>query len=290
MHWRSMVTVLPLACAWLLTGAPAVSALAGDTATDWDVDHRSKARLVIGAVPEANGGARLLAGLEIELAPHWKTYWRQPGDAGGVPPNFDWAGSANLGRAEVAFPAPGRFRDDTGTTIGYKDRVVLPITIVPADPARAVELKVRVEYGVCKEICIPARGKFSIAIDPARVGSLPPALAGALAAVPKPGGGDGLPALASVELEPGTDAALMFKISYPHGVEGTDLFVEAPGDLFLPPTKRVGELPGGIVRYAIRLPKGTNLAKLRSAPLRLTMTSPAGSAEVRASLASAAPR
>ena len=30
-----------------------------------------------------------MAALHLRLAPHWKTYWRAPGDAG-IPPQFNW--------------------------------------------------------------------------------------------------------------------------------------------------------------------------------------------------------
>ena len=44
----------------------------------------AEVRLIAGSI--ADGVAQ--AGLEIRLAPHWKTYWRYPGDAG-VPPQHE---------------------------------------------------------------------------------------------------------------------------------------------------------------------------------------------------------
>ena len=41
------------------------------------------------------GGDVHRAGIEIRLAPGWKTYWRYPGDSG-VPPRFDFSGSRNV--------------------------------------------------------------------------------------------------------------------------------------------------------------------------------------------------
>jgi len=41
----------------------------------------------------AQGGRT--AGLVLDIAPGWKTYWRHPG-AAGVPPQFDWSRSENL--------------------------------------------------------------------------------------------------------------------------------------------------------------------------------------------------
>src|SRR4051812_16992734 len=52
----------------------------------WDGDARAAARLIAGTT--ARDSAALRGGIEIRLAPGWKTYWRYPGDSG-VPPRFD---------------------------------------------------------------------------------------------------------------------------------------------------------------------------------------------------------
>ena len=48
--------------------------------------------------------------LDIDLKPGWKTYWRDPGDAG-VPPLLDVSASTNIAAAEFDFPAPKRHDD-----------------------------------------------------------------------------------------------------------------------------------------------------------------------------------
>src|SRR5271165_751424 len=78
-------------------------------ASAWDGDARSAVRLIAGAAD----GATLRAGVEIRLAPGWKTYWRYPGDSG-VPPRFDFAGSTNVQQATVQWPTPHRFADSGG--------------------------------------------------------------------------------------------------------------------------------------------------------------------------------
>ena len=90
----------------------------------WSEDVRSAVRLVAGA--SKNGDAQLRAGIEIKMQPGWKTYWRYPGDSG-VPPHFDFSGSENLKAAKVLYPAPHLFTDETGQSLGYKERVILPL-------------------------------------------------------------------------------------------------------------------------------------------------------------------
>lgn len=60
----------------------------------------------------ANGVYR--AAIVIDLAPDTITYWRNPGEAG-VPPAFDWTGSTNVAKVEVAMPAPERISRPAAT-------------------------------------------------------------------------------------------------------------------------------------------------------------------------------
>src|SRR5204862_1429203 len=81
-------------------------------ASPWVELHNARARLLAGP-PAAKAAKSHLAGVEITLGEGWKTYWRMPGDAG-VPPNFDWAGSTNVARLEVLYPAPSRLHEPGG--------------------------------------------------------------------------------------------------------------------------------------------------------------------------------
>jgi DsbC/DsbD-like thiol-disulfide interchange protein len=103
----------------------------------------------------------LRAGIDIALAPGWKTYWRMPGDAG-VPPQFDWSGSENARAIEVLWPAPTRFNDEGGETVGYKERVVFPLRVRPERVAEPVRLRLAISFAVCKEICIPAEERADL--------------------------------------------------------------------------------------------------------------------------------
>ena len=103
-----------------------------------------------------------MAGVELQLPEGWKTYWRFPGEAGGVPPSFDWSKSTNLESAQVLYPAPKRFTDKAGDTIGYKGTVVFPVRLKPKDAVEADRPASRSHYGVCKDICIPAEAELAL--------------------------------------------------------------------------------------------------------------------------------
>lgn len=107
---------------------------------------------------------RLMAGIELALAPGWKTYWRAPGDAG-IPPLFDWSGSRNLGNAEIAWPTPHVFEQNGMRSIGYKGRMVFPIAIKPKRPGQPVRLSGTIDIGVCKDACVPVQVRIDETLD-----------------------------------------------------------------------------------------------------------------------------
>jgi DsbC/DsbD-like thiol-disulfide interchange protein len=158
-------------------------------ASAWSVDLQSQMRLVAG---EAKKGV-LLAGIEITLAPRFKTYWRSPGEAG-VPPVFDFSASTNLKKAEVLFPAPQSFVDAGGLAIGYHDRVIFPVLVEPVDPEKPVLLALKLAYGACEKICIPAEGTAQLDLPQPVNASLSQDVASAVAKVPVQHKGFGNPA------------------------------------------------------------------------------------------------
>ena len=100
-----------------------------------------------------NGGH--MAAIELQLAPGWKTYWRSPGDAG-IPPSFDWSRSENVKSVRIHWPAPAVFHTNGMQSIGYHDRLVLPVEVTPDDPGKPIRLQLQMDLGVCDEICLPA--------------------------------------------------------------------------------------------------------------------------------------
>lgn len=97
--------------------------------------------------------------LRLTLKDGWKTYWRSPGDAG-IPPQFNWRGSRNIGEMSMTWPAPEIFSTSGYQTIGYHDQLVLPIEITPENPNRPVRVKGRMELGICKDVCVPSELSF----------------------------------------------------------------------------------------------------------------------------------
>ncbi len=101
-----------------------------------------------------------MAALQLNLAPGWKTYWRAPGDAG-IPPIFDWSRSQNVKSVQIHWPSPTVFHNNGMQTIGYHEALTLPVEVTPIDPGKPIELRAKIDLGVCDEICMPANVTLS---------------------------------------------------------------------------------------------------------------------------------
>lgn len=123
-----------------------------------------------------------MAALKVSLAQGWKTYWRAPGEAG-IPPHFDWGGSGNLAGVEVEWPTPEQTVTNGMRTIGYARDLVLPLRLTPVQDDRAIRLRVGLEIGVCKDICVPVTRELAQDLPPDRA-TPDPQIAAALAARP----------------------------------------------------------------------------------------------------------
>jgi DsbC/DsbD-like thiol-disulfide interchange protein len=240
-------------------------------------------RLIAANVSRAIGGAPQ-AGVELKLAPGWKTYWRYPGDSG-VPPRFDFAGSENLKSVVIEWPAPHRFNDESGTTIGYKSGVIFPLRIVPQDSAKPVLLRLKLDYAVCEKLCVPAEGRAELALD-GEASSHDGALAAAEAAVPKPGKlGDSAPlAVRAVRREAG-DGHPRVIVDVAASQMPIDLFAEGPtAEWALPVPDPADGAPPGLHRFVFALDGLPAGASADGAVLTLTLESGARAIEVTAHL------
>ncbi len=95
-----------------------------------------------------------IAGLQITLAPGWKTYWRVPGD-GGIPPRFAWDGSQNMNEIGFHWPVPEVHHINSMRSIGYEGIVVIPMEVTLDDASEPARMTGQVQIGVCEEICVP---------------------------------------------------------------------------------------------------------------------------------------
>ncbi|HET6389729.1 protein-disulfide reductase DsbD domain-containing protein [Hyphomicrobium sp.] len=277
---RPCIAILALGVAVSVMAASAWSG-PGPVASDWYQGFNNKARLV-GGTATRDGEPGLYAGVELAMPEGWKTYWRSPGDAGGVPPEFDWQGSDNLASANVLFAAPHRLHDKAGDVVGYKDGVVFPVLVKPQDPTKPVTLHGKIAYGVCKEICIPAEAELQLVIPP-DVGASED-LTNVLARVPttRPQAGKD-PTLANWRLDQnGGKPKLVLNVESA-ALPTADAFVEAPGGVYVPLPKRAKDASGKAV-FEVDLTDGVDLKDLKGKPLTVTMIDGKGQSETTITL------
>jgi DsbC/DsbD-like thiol-disulfide interchange protein len=234
--------------------AAVAAAQAGD-APKWDASNRSAVRLIAGGAATHDGAPGWRAGVEIRLAPGWKTYWRYPGDSG-VPPRFDFAKSENVRSATVRWPAPHRSTDDGGVSIGYRDKVVFPVTVLLKDAARPAVLRLDLDYAICEKLCIPANAKVEVTLGKASAFQEAD-LDAAESRVPKQAavGGAGTFGIRKVTRDQsGSEPRILVDVAVPDGAREVDLFAEGPtAEWALPVPQPVDGAPNGIRRFAFAL-------------------------------------
>ncbi|MBA1158338.1 protein-disulfide reductase DsbD domain-containing protein [Microvirga mediterraneensis] len=232
----------------------------------------SRARLVSGG----QQGDSWLAGIEISLDPGFKTYWRNPGDSG-LPPRFDWSASENVADVEIRYPAPYRQEDAAGVAYVYGKRVVLPVLVKARDRAKPVRLAMSAEYGVCKDICIPARADMSV--DLTADGPDRSAIEAALAKVPRPQVLGAQSELSVLSVEPVTQdkPTLSVTVRAPDGAKPS-LFAEGPENWYLSTSQ-----PDDANRFTVTVEEKPKDAS-GLIPVRLTLVAGGKSIETEVSL------
>ena len=252
-------------------GAVSTGALAVEPgASAWSPAPKSRARL-IAAGPLESGAYR--AGVEIALDGDALTYWRNPGDAG-VPPEFDFAGSINLARAEIAYPAPERHDEDGSEVFGWRRNVIFPLKVEPKDAATPVTVALNLRYAACEKICIPSDGQMSLTFTPA----MPPTPHGARIAhwtahVPRPAAEVG----ASIALAPIEGAKKpSWRVRVSPAVAGGDLFAEGEDGWFFDTRPLGGDFKLVLAERPTDAPDLTNV--------RMTLRRAAGAVEFSTTL------
>jgi DsbC/DsbD-like thiol-disulfide interchange protein len=224
-----MPTLLQLTItAVTLIGLAGAQPAQAQDASDWDAQAHTAARLIAGSMIKTSDAPFLRAGVEIKLDPGWKTYWRDPGDSG-VPPTLDFSGSDNVKSVTVLWPAPELFPDGAGgNSIGYVDRVILPLHIAPENAAKPSSLQLKLGYAVCGTLCVPIETNMKLPL--AGDGAEEAALEKAEIRVPRRvalGPGPGLAILAVHREAGGARDRVVVDLAAPNGA-AIDLFVEGP--------------------------------------------------------------
>jgi len=205
--------------------------------TEWFETEGGRIRLTALA-PSEDGTIRGV--LDVDLLPGWKTYWRDPGDAG-IPPSVDADGSRNIRSVTLDFPPPERIDDGYSVWAGYDAPVAFPMTLHQQRPGRTSTLEATIFLGICETVCIPVQTHFSLTIGPDHAPkSYETRLVDrAYADIPEPHGQD------FHLLESGLSEqhdALVISVSHPVSRSEPEIFVTGPAGWYLDiPERTAGE-------------------------------------------------
>jgi thiol:disulfide interchange protein len=112
----------------------------------------------------AQPGKPTIVGLKLRMAPHWHTYWKNPGDSG-LPTKIQWTLPEGWKAGEIQWPYPQPLPVGPLLNYGYDDEVVLLVPLTPPAnaPEGAAPIKAHAEWLVCKDICVPEKGDLDLA-------------------------------------------------------------------------------------------------------------------------------
>jgi thiol:disulfide interchange protein DsbD len=144
--------------------APAVAmafSLTGSVVTTEQVRAELLAHAPEGVAP----GKPVWLGLAIDHAPHWHTYWKNPGDSG-LPTTLEWTLPGGVVAGEIEWPTPQRLPVGPLMNFGHEGRLLLPVrvTVPEGFAAPTLDVKLRADWLVCKDVCIPEGGDFALSI------------------------------------------------------------------------------------------------------------------------------
>ena len=127
-----------------------------------------RAELLAHAPQGVEAGKPVWLGLSLRHAPHWHTYWKNPGDSG-LPTTLVWKLPEGISTGEIQWPTPKQLKLGPLMNYGYEDTLLLtvPVTVAAGFSAPTVAVKLRAEWLVCKEVCIPEFGEFTLAVPTA---------------------------------------------------------------------------------------------------------------------------
>jgi thiol:disulfide interchange protein DsbD len=235
------------------TISPAVSAaLTSNVVTTPQV----RAELVAHAPEGIAAGKPMWLGLKLTHQPHWHTYWKNPGDSG-LPTTLAWTLPAGATAGEIDWPAPKRLPIGPLMNHGYEGSVVLPVplSIGPQfNNAGKLDVQLQADWLVCKEVCIPESGRFSLSLPTqASVASHAAEFEAALAARPQQAAG--VTAKGQPASEGGVAGSLLLRIEgLPAGVQGraAEVFSELAGVVdHAAPVQQQWKGPGYEARLAL---------------------------------------
>ena len=155
---------------WILTCFIFLPNIGKSIESSWEGINEVKTRLV-SPLSNTNSSSEIIVGLEYRLEENWKTYWKSPG-AGGFPQELNFSDSTNIKAVEIFWPTPKAFSILGLRSLGYDKSVVFPLKIEIIDKLKPVELRLKIHFLVCNDICIPVDANLKLFIPSGEIAEL----------------------------------------------------------------------------------------------------------------------
>ena len=129
--------------------------------------EQSRAELLIHAPQGLLPGMPVWAGLRIDHAPDWHSYWQNPGDSG-LPTELQWTLPGGMAAGAIQWPTPRKFPLGELANYGYDGTVLLPVplTITEPLPATGAVMNLKASWLICRQECIPEEAELSLRVLP----------------------------------------------------------------------------------------------------------------------------
>lgn len=166
MHRRGVRSLRGSIAGVVLAATLAVGAVTNAGAQAGPDGGRHVTANLIGETRNIVAGRSFHVALRQQIQPGWHTYWSNPGDSG-LPTTIEWALPPEFRAGPISWPTPERFTVGPVVGYGYKNEVLLPVTVdVPAGlrPGSDVTISAHVSWLACSDICIPEEADLSLSL------------------------------------------------------------------------------------------------------------------------------
>lgn len=128
----------------------------------WVQASQLKAQLVSDH-QDVRPGQKLKLALHFIPDDHWHTYWQNPGDSG-LATSIEWTLPDGVTAGAIQWPAPAAISVPPLVNYGFEGPTILVSDLtIPSDfSGSQLQIKAKVDWLVCKEICIPAEASFAL--------------------------------------------------------------------------------------------------------------------------------
>ena len=131
-------------------------------------NNGAKVRVISSFYTDDKQQKNLVLGLHFNIAKGWHIYGNEAGGIG-MPPSLDLTGSSNYNKHEISWPQAISKEETIGKEVikysVYEGEVILPVEITLKDNEQPTQLKLKLNYGLCKDVCIPAVAEFTVDVS-----------------------------------------------------------------------------------------------------------------------------